>query len=128
VSEFFWPSREQVIAVHDASLARFGGASGIRDPGMLDSALARPFASFDGVDAFPDDISRACAMAHAIISDHPFVDGNKRTGAAVLGMVLRSNGMRFKPRHAEFCEVMLGVATGKVSLDKLARRVRSQVA
>lgn len=128
MSAFSWPTREQVIAVHDASLARFGGAPGIRDPGMLNSALARPFASFGGVDAFPDDISCTCAMAHAIISDHPFVDGNKRTGAAVLGMVLRANGVRFKPRHAEFCEVMLGIAASKVSLDEFTRWVRSQVA
>lgn len=128
MSEFHWPTRQQVIAVHDASLARFGGAPGIRDSGMLDSALARPFASFEGVNAFPDDISRTCAMAHAIISDHPFVDGNKRTGAAVLGMVLRANGKRFKPRHTEFCEVMLGVAAGKVSLDELTKWVSTQIA
>lgn len=122
-----WPTKEQVLAVHEATLARFGGASGVRDGGMLESALARPFASFGGAEAFPDDISKACAACHAIISNHPFVDGNKRTGAAVLGMVLRANGLSFKPKHSEFCAAMLGVAAGDVSLESLTKWVRRQV-
>lgn len=85
------------------------GTPGVRDEGLLDSALARPFASFGGNEAFPDDISKACALCHAIISSHPFVDGNKRAGAAVLGMTLRANGVQFSRtiargsyRHSRF--------------------------
>lgn len=66
-------------------------------------------------------------MCHAIISNHPFIDGNKRAGAAVLGMTLRANGVQFKPRHAEFCAAMLGVAAGAVSLESLTKWVKSQV-
>ena len=95
--------------------------------GLLDSALARPFASFGGNDAFPDDISKACALCHVIISNHLFIDGNKRAGAAILGMTPRANGMQFKPRHAEFCAAMLGVAAGDVSLESLTKWVKSQV-
>ncbi len=124
---YIWPNKPQVLAVHDAAISRFGGAAGIRDEGLLDSALARPFSSFGGVDVFPNDVAKVCAMAHGIISNHPFVDGNKRTGAAVLGMVLRSNGMRFKPRHEDFCSVILGVASGEVSLESLTEWVKSQV-
>ena len=127
MSGFSWPSRAQVVAVHDAAVARFGGVAGIRDEGMLDSALARPFASFGGIEAFPDDVAKACAMCHALISDHPFADGNKRTGAAVLGMVLRANGLRFKPRHDEFLSMMMGVAAGNVTLESLTDWARKQV-
>lgn len=122
-----WPTEEQVLAVHDAAIARFGGASGVRDNGLLESALARPFASFGGQEVFPDDVSKACAACHAIIKNHPFLDGNKRAGAAVLGMVLRANGMEFKPGHREFCAEMLGVAAGDISLESLTKWVKAQV-
>lgn len=121
MSGFLWPSKEQVLAVHDAAIVRFGGATGVRDEGLLDSALARPFASFGGNEAFPDDVSKAYALCHAIISNHPFVDGNKRAGAAVLGMTLRANGVQFKPRHTEFYAAMIGVAAGDVSLESLTK-------
>lgn len=124
---FAWPSREQVIRIHDASIARFGGSFGLRDEGLLDSALARPFASFCGVNMFSDDIARLCAMVFSIIGNHPFVDGNKRTGTALLGLVLRSSGMKFKPRHDELYEIMIGVADGSVDLDSLTRWAKLQV-
>lgn len=127
MSGFIWPSKDQIIAVHDASLKRFGGAEGIRDQGLLESALARPFASFAGREVFPSDIAKVCAMCHALVTNHPFVDGNKRVGAAILGMVLRVNGLRFKPRHEEFYAVILGVASGKISLESLTSWVLTQI-
>ena len=127
MTAFLWPTRDQVISIHDASIARFGGASGLRDLGLLDSALARPFSSFGGVDVFPDDISRVCAMVHGLVANHPFVDGNKRVGAAVLGAVLRANGLRFKPRHDEFRDKMLGLAASSLTLESLTEWVRDQV-
>ena len=67
MSGFPYPSKEQALAVHGAAVDRFDGTPGVRDEGLLDSALARPFASFGGNEAFPDDISKACALCHAII-------------------------------------------------------------
>lgn len=127
MSDFFWPSKDDTLTVHDISIARFGGTGGIRDEGLLDSALARPFASFGDCDAFPDDIAKACAMCHAIISNHPFVDGNKRTGAAVLGMVLRANGIDFAPDHQEFYSTMMGVASSATSLEELTAWIADSV-
>lgn len=126
MSDFRWPSRADVLTVQDISIARFGGAGGIRDTGLLDSALARPFASFGGFEAFPNDITKACALCHAIIANHPFIDGNKRTGAAALGMILRSNKVAFKPTHAEFYKTVMGVATGTISLESLTKWVSAQ--
>lgn len=80
-----------------------------------------------GYNAFPNDIDKACALCHAIISNHPFVDGNKRTGAAVLGMVLRANSIDFAPDHREFYSTMMGVASSAASLEELTAWVASNM-
>lgn len=117
-------SKSDVLAIHDAAIDRFGGADGIRDEGLLDSALAQPFQTFDGKEFYPDDISKACRYAFGVISDHPFVDGNKRTGTALLGAFLRLSGHRFKPSHQALLETMIGVADGSVSYENLVIWVR----
>ena len=66
-------------------------------------------------------------MCHAIISNHPFVDGNKRTGAAALGMVLHANGIDFAPAHRELYSAIMGVAAGDISLEKLTRWVEDVI-
>ena len=116
VAAFF---KEGVLVVHAAAIERFGGPVGLRDEGLLDSALAQPFQTFDGADLCPSAIDKACRYAFGIISDHPFIDGNKRTGAALLGAYLRMSGIDFRPEHAVFLKAMLGVADGSVSYDTL---------
>ena len=98
---------------------RFGGLRGLRDEGLLDSALAQPFQTFDGADLYPSAIEKACRYAFGIISDHAFLDGNKRTGAALLGTYLRMSGIDFRPDHTAYLEVILGVADGVMSYDSL---------
>ncbi len=66
-------------------------------------------------------------MSYSIVANHPFVDGNKRTGIAVLGSVLRSNGIKFKPRHEDLYKTVMGVADGTIDLDQLIDWVRGQV-
>lgn len=120
-------TKEEVLAIHAAAIERFGGLSDLRDEGLLDSALAQPLQTFDGVDLYPSIIERACRYAFGIISDHPFLDGNKRTGAALLGAYLRMSGIDFRPDHAAFLKVMLGVADGSVSYDVLVEWTKSVV-
>ena len=124
VAAFF---KEGVLVVHAAAIERFGGPVGLRDEGLLDSALAQPFQTFDGADLCPSAIDKACRYAFGIISDHPFIDGNKRTGAALLGAYLRMSGIDFRPEHAVFLKAMLGVADGSVSYDALVGWVSSVV-
>ena len=76
-------SVRDVITIHDASIRKFGGATGLRDENLLISALAQPFQTFEGVDLYPGVVAKACRCAFGIIANHPFIDGNKRTGAAV---------------------------------------------
>ena len=121
-------SKEEVLVIHAGVIMQFGGLRGLRDEGLLNSALAQPFQTFDGADLYPSAIEKACRYAFGIISDHPFLDGNKRTGAALLGTYLRMSGIGFRPDHAAFLKVMLGVADGSVGYDALVDWVESVVA
>ena len=120
-------SQQDVLAIHAAAIARFGGLDGVRDEGMLKSALAQPFQTFGDKNLYPDPIEKACRYAFGIISGHPFLDGNKRTGAALLGAYLRVSGIDFKPDHASFLETILGVADGSIGYDELVRWVGNTV-
>lgn len=120
-------SRDDVCAIHSAAIARFGGLDGVRDEGMLASALAQPFQTFGGEELYPSAVEKACRYAVGIISGHPFLDGNKRTGAALLGTYLRMCGLGFAPDHAEFLSAMLGIADGSMGYKELVKWVLSEV-
>lgn len=121
-------SRDTVLEIHSTVVARFGGLGGVRDEGLLESALAQPFQTFDGRDLYPDAVNKASRYAFGIICDHPFVDGNKRTATALMGTYLRMSGLAFKPDHDALLKVMLGVADGTLDYDGLVGWVRSVVA
>lgn len=120
-------SQQDVLAIDAAAIARFGGLDGVRDEGILKSARAQPFQTFGDKYLYPDPVEKACRYAFGIISGHPFLDGNKRTGAALLGTYLRVSGIDFKPDHASFLETILGVADGSVGYDELVHWVRNVV-
>lgn len=77
-------SIEEVEIIHDILIDRFGGAKGIRDYGNLSSAIARPYQTFDGLELYPEPIEKAAALFESIISNHPFIDGNKRTAYVLM--------------------------------------------
>jgi len=89
--------------------------------------LAQPFQTFGGEELYPSAVEKACRYAVGIISGHPFLDGNKRTGAALLGTYLRMCGVGFAPDHAEFLSAMLGMADGSMSYEELVDWVRINV-
>jgi death-on-curing protein len=108
-----WLLDEVVLATHERLLAEFGGASGIRDRKLLDSALARPKNRFAyGSSALPD---LAASYAFGIIKNHPFVDGNKRTGFTLAILFLERNGLAFSASEADATIQTLGLAAGEVS-------------
>lgn len=120
-------TREAVLAIHSEAIARFGGTDGVRDENLLDSALAQPFQTFSGQDLYPGPVEKACRYAFGVIRNHPFIDGNKRTGTALMGAYLRMSGLSFRPAHDEFLSTMLGVADGTVHYDELVEWVRGVV-
>lgn len=120
-------AKDEAIAVHAAVIAKFGGVDGVRDEGLLESALAQPLQSFGGAELYPTDEAKACRYAYGIIKNHPFVDGNKRTATALVGASLRISGLAFRPRHDELLKAMLGVAGGSWDFDALVEWVHSVI-
>ena len=107
-----WLKEGVIIAVHDEQLVEHGGAEGVRDSGLLSSALARP-KNLDGYE-MPSVFDLAAAYATGIVKDHPFVDGNKRTGFLAAYMFLALNGWELDAPEANAAAVILELAAGKV--------------
>jgi len=107
-----WLGLKIIIAVHDAQLHRHGGAKGIRDAGLLDSALARPrnMQAYGAQDLW----ALAAAYASGIVRNHPFVDGNKRTGFIAAALFLRENGLRLTAPEAEAIVMTIDLAAGQM--------------
>jgi death-on-curing protein len=111
---------EQVLFLHSRLIAETGGGHGIRDLGMLLSALGRPQATFDGKDLYPDLFSKAAALMDSLVRNHPFVDGNKRTAITAAALFLRFNGYRLVVENAEMVRFTLACAQSQVSLEEIA--------
>jgi death on curing protein len=105
---------EQVLFVHYRLLSETGGEQGVRDLGLLESAVARPQATFDRQELYPDIFEKAAALMESLINNHPFVDGNKRTGIACAVLLQRQNGISFSAKNAELEKFTLRVASSNV--------------
>ena len=112
-------SSGQVLKLHDALLEEFGGTSGIRDQGLLDSALNTPFATFGGKYLYPSLQAKAAQLGFGLVSNHPFVDGNKRTGAHVMLVFLAINGVDLNYTEEELIDVVMQVASGNINAQEL---------
>jgi len=111
---------EQVLFLHARLIAETGGSHGVRDVGLLESAVARPQATFEGKDLYPDIFSKAAALMQSIIRNHPFIDGNKRTGIAAAALFLRRNGWLLKAGNIELEGFTLQVADSKADIPQIA--------
>lgn len=117
-TEPVWLLREAVLAFHLRQLAEHGGGEGIRDEGLLDSALNRPLNKFTYEE--PDLFDLAAAYAYGIAANHPFVDGNKRTAYVAALTFLRLNGYRIEASATEKYETFIRLAAGDLGEDELA--------
>ena len=113
-------SVEQVLAFHEALVGQFGGASGVRDRGALEPAVARPAMTFGGEDLYGDVAAKAAALMHSLVLNHPFVDGNKRIGVAAAEFFLERNASILEASDEELERLTLAVAEGKVAAEALA--------
>lgn len=113
----------EVLAIHQDQIERYGGAHGVRDPGLLEAALFRPQTGY-----YSDLIQEAAALWESLSQNHPFVDGNKRTAFAVTYTFLAINGMTWMATAAETETFVLGLyATGTFRLDRLEPWLRSSL-
>ena len=122
-----WVTYDQVVAIHSRQLRRFGGAPGLRDDGMLRSALERPVNKwqYEQSDLDASDLATlAAAYAFGLAKNHAFVDGNKRAAFMTMVVFLRKNDVHFAPDQALATAMTMALAAGKVSEESLARWIR----
>lgn len=116
---------EKVLKIHDKLVIRFGGSLELRDKSLLESALARPQATFGGEDLYPTIFEKAAALMHSLLKNHPFVDGNKRTALTSTGVFLELNGYQLINTHKRELEFALAVENGSLEVQKIAHWLKN---
>ena len=112
-------SVKQALAIHKIVIKKFGGTNGVRDEGSLKSALSRPFQTFGGNDLYSSIDEKAAAIGESIIINHPFLDGNKRTGYILMEAVLRYGNKKITLEDEEVYQFVIDISTGKVKFDEI---------
>ena len=110
---------EDVLFIHSILIQEFGGTPGIRSNGLLESAIKRPFQTFDGNELYPTALDKAAAIIESIVKNHPFVDGNKRTGYVLMRLFLRNNQLDINVEEEEKYQFVIKVASGKYTIDQI---------
>ncbi|MFQ5796740.1 MAG: type II toxin-antitoxin system death-on-curing family toxin [Candidatus Bipolaricaulia bacterium] len=118
---------DEVILIHERILVKFGGAGGIRDWGLLDSAVNRPRAAFERRELYSDIFTKAVALGHSLVLNHPFVDGNKRTAWEAMKRFIGENGMRLRVKGDEIVELMLRIEDKSLGVEQIAEWLKQQV-
>jgi death-on-curing protein len=120
-------SRDEVLAIHDILLSRFGGRQGVRDEGLLDSAINRPFQTFDGKELYPSAIDKAAAVFESVVTNHPFIDGNKRTAYVLMRLVLRESNLSLVSDEDDKYDFVILAASGKISFKEIRDWIASRL-
>ena len=115
---------EIVREIHTEAIARFGGADGIRETSLLESAVAAPRASFGGKSPYNDLVEIAAAYLYFLCKNHPFIDGNKRAALGACIVFLRLNGIEPRPDGPEWEELVLAIAAGSLDREQATIRLR----
>lgn len=116
-------SKAHILRMHRELVEETGGHTGLRDEGLLESALETPFQSFGGTDAYPSIQKKGARLGFGLIQNHPFLDGNKRIGAHAMLVFLAVNGIEPEYTQAELSEMVLSVAAGALSFADMVRWV-----
>jgi death-on-curing protein len=117
---------EQVLFIHSRLVTETGGSHCLRDLALLESAVARPRATFDSKDLYPDLFTKAAALMDSLINNHPFLDGNKRTGITATGLFFRINGWKLTASSEELVACTIRVAVEGLEIDELANWLRAK--
>jgi len=119
-------SVQQLLRLHEIQLRAFGGSAGLRDRGGLEAAAARPQMTFGGDDLYPDLATKAAALMHSLVMNHPFVDGNKRVGAMAAELFLAANGHELEADDEALSDLTFAIACGEVPAEALAVWIRQR--
>ena len=110
---------EDILSLHDMSIRDYGGMQGIRDIGLLESAIARPFQTFDGKDLYFTSIEKAAALSESLIINHPFLDGNKRTGLLGMLSILLEYKIEINANEGDLYNSIIQLSTGEIKFDEI---------
>lgn len=114
-------TKRQVLMLHSALIQKSGGTDGVRDEALLESALNAPFQTFSEQDLYPTVLEKAARLGYGLISNHPFLDGNKRIGTHTMLVMLTLNGFDLVYQDEELIDTILSVASGTLDYDGLLR-------
>lgn len=113
-------TKEQVISIHSSLIKASGGTDGVRDDGLLESALESPFQTFDGHDLYPSIIQKAARIGYSLVSNHPFIDGNKRIGIHIMLVFLAINGIDISCTQEDLIKIGLSLADDTMTFEELS--------
>ena len=118
-------TKEEVLLIHSEVLKLHGGANGIRDIGGLESAIARPYQTFGAEDLYPTGFEKAAALGESIIMNHPFIDGNKRTGYVLMETLLRMSGYKIICNDADLYAFVINISTGETRFEQIVEWLKN---
>jgi death-on-curing protein len=116
---------ETAIKIHSILIERFGGSFGIRDKNLLESALARPFQTFDKKDLYKNPIEKSAALLESIITNHPFIDGNKRFGYVIMRLFLMEEGLDIEATEDEKYNFVIAIAKGDFKYPDICKWIKN---
>ncbi len=111
----------QVLLIHDQMVRKFGGSFGVRDLGLIESAVARPQATFSSEYLYKTIFDKAAALLQSLLKNHPFIDGNKRTALTSAGVFLRLNGFKLQNNHQEEVEFAVNVDNEHLPVEQISK-------
>jgi len=123
-----YPSYEALLKIHKQQILQFGGDYGIRDENLLKSAHQQPLQTYGGQELYPTILEKSATLGFGIVKNHPFVDGNKRTGAAAMILLLELNGYSFQVTNDELANTILNLAGDRITKDELTDWLKSHTA
>jgi death on curing protein len=120
--------KEAILQLHELSIKTYGGSHGLRDEGLLESAIGRAYQTFGGEDLYPTAIEKAAAIFESLVINHPFVDGNKRTGFLGMYAVLQMGGIDLTAAQADAYTFTIAVSTGEKKYDDIVAWLKNNTA
>lgn len=118
---------KDVVNIHNLLIDKFSGSSGIRDMNLLESAINRPWATFDQQDLYANPLEKAAAILESILINHPFVDGNKRTAYVLMRLILLENELDISASEDEKYKLVIGASKGEIRFDGIKLWIESHV-
>ena len=114
-------SEKEALEIHAILIEQFGGSDGVRDKELLDSALNRPYQTFDGKELYPHTIEKAAAILESVVKNHPFTDGNKRTGYVLARLLLMNDQLDISANQEQKYQFVIAISKAELSFDQIKK-------